>query len=85
MARYIDMDKLAERIPVERDGGESLISIGDLRLALRLAEAETGDVVEVVRCRDCKHKNPNCYRCLRDNLWHDEDDFCSRGERREQT
>lgn len=41
------------------------------------------DVVEVVRCKDCKHKNPVCYRCLRDNLWHDNNDFCSHGERKE--
>lgn len=43
------------------------------------------DVVEVVRCKCCKHRNPHCCKCLRDNLWHDEDDFCSRGERKEQS
>lgn len=42
------------------------------------------DFVEVVRCKDCKHKNPLCSKCMRDNLWHDEDDFCSYGERKEQ-
>lgn len=41
------------------------------------------DVVEVVRCCDCKHRNPYCYRCMRDNLWHDTNDFCSYGERSE--
>ena len=49
-------------------------------------EQPTADVVEVVRCNDCKHLNPmeiGGYRkCLRDNLWKDTDDFCSRGERR---
>ena len=42
------------------------------------------DFVEAVRCKDCKHKNPLGSKCLRDNLWHDEDDFCSYGERKEQ-
>jgi hypothetical protein len=43
------------------------------------------DMVEVVRCKDCKHRNPNGWKCLRDNLWHDMNDFCSYGERKEQT
>ena len=51
-------------------------------------EQPTADVVEVVRCKDCKHLNPmgsGGYRkCLRDNLWKDTDDFCSRGERRKE-
>lgn len=41
------------------------------------------DVAEVVRCKDCKHRNPYGSKCLRDNLWHDDDDFCSYGERKE--
>ena len=38
-------------------------------------------VVEVVRCKECSHRNPCGHKCLRDNLWHDDDDFCSYGER----
>lgn len=41
------------------------------------------DIVEVVRCKDCKHRNPLSYWCLRDNLWHNEEDFCSYGERKD--
>lgn len=41
----------------------------------------TTDVVEVVRCRDCK--SMGLHRCRRDSLWHDGDDFCSRGVRKE--
>jgi hypothetical protein len=52
-----------------------------LRQAIKAVS--TADVVEVVRCKDCRHKNPNCNKCLRDNLWHDSDDFCSYGERKE--
>ena len=39
------------------------------------------DLVCVVRCADCKHRP--YHRCTRDNLWHDEDDFCSYGKRKE--
>ena len=41
--------------------------------------ADKDEYVNVVRCKDCKHKNPHCNKCLRDNLWHDADDFCSYG------
>ena len=40
------------------------------------------DVVEVVRCKDCSHRNPFGHKCLQDNLWHDDDDFCSYGDKR---
>lgn len=39
----------------------------------------SADVVEVVRCKDCYRRNPNCSKCLRDNLWHDDNDYCSYG------
>ena len=45
MARYIDLDKLAKKIPAVIDGGDGLVSIADVRKALLLAEAETGDVI----------------------------------------
>lgn len=47
-----------------------------------IEDAPVEDVVKVVRCKDCKHRDPIGYKCLRDNLWHDTDDFCSYGERR---
>lgn len=53
-------------------------------VASALKEMPAADVVEVVRCRDCKHRNPYGSKCLRDNLWHDPDGYCSYGERREQ-
>ena len=47
------------------------------------AYKDKADVVEVVRCKDCIHRNPYGYKCLRDNLWHDTDDFCSYGTPKE--
>lgn len=54
----------------------------------------TADVVEVVRCKDCKHwciQEGNdinqSYFCSRDKMWcmptRKADDFCSYGERKE--
>ena len=47
----------------------------------------TADVVEVVRCKDCRHGSKctdGYYTCRVDHrLAHDEDDFCSYGERKE--
>ena len=45
------------------------------------------DVVEVVRCKDCKHYRtslyfPNEKICKLSNLFHSEDFFCASGERR---
>lgn len=55
MSRYIDADALgigkadrkAFEIPQYADGWNSAIEV--------IANAPTADVVEVVRCRDCKH------------------------------
>jgi hypothetical protein len=59
-----------------------------------ILKAPTADVVEVVRCKDCKfwgipHANDveKSHYCCRDNMWcmplRFADDFCSYGERKE--
>lgn len=43
------------------------------------------DVVPVVRCRDCRYYNsegPGVGRCGQGGPGREDDDFCSRGERR---
>lgn len=50
----------------------------------RIRRCPTVDVVEVVRCKDCKHFN--CDYCFHDKMEHSrcrEDDFCSYGERKD--
>ena len=45
------------------------------------------DFVEVVRCKDCIHRNEDDFRsfyCRKDDVGCKDDDFCSDGERREQ-
>ena len=61
------------------------------RIKRHIEEAQAVDAVEVVRCKDCKHFAP-CEEitgvswtgfCNYGEFHTDEDDFCSRGERRE--
>ena len=54
-------------------------------------EAAKKDLVEVVRCKDCKHRNtPDCkmwYHCVicgDYHHWERDEYFCSYGERKEQ-
>ena len=54
-----------------------------------LQQMEVVDAVSVVRCRDCKYrfKNNGHYKSgcpiIDTNIWMDDDDFCSHGERKE--
>ena len=55
---------------------------------LILREAPTVDAVEVVRCRECKHCDPENHHCDHHMgtvapLRREPDDFCSYGERKE--
>ena len=53
----------------------------------RLKQYEDSDAIPVVRCKDCKHRDPENKRCDC-GCWHtpfttNDNDFCSYGERRE--
>ena len=41
------------------------------------------DVVEVVRCKDCKHRKKNTF-CLHNMRYEDDNGFCSYGERKDE-
>ena len=63
---------------------------GGIRKALRCIEqAPTVDAVPVVRCRECKYRFKNNGHdksgcpIIDANIWMDDDDFCSYGERKE--
>lgn len=56
--------------------------------AKQIADAPTIDAVEVVRCRQCKHCDPENHHCDHHMgtvapLRREPDDFCSYGERRD--
>ena len=54
-------------------------------LAVRsiLHSAKAIDAVPVVRCRDCKYRSKDGCPIIDANIWMDDDDFCSHGEREE--
>lgn len=103
MSRYIDAEHFDERVRLA--GGMSEGELTDdfkdgVQATLMLLETEpTADVVEVVRCKDCKHQRKLFHADARRKdggyfiYWCDlvdgyshvclDDEFCSDGERRE--
>ena len=93
MSRYIDADKLSEKL----DEFKKDVPLVVMAFAQgQINDAPTADVVKVVRCKDCKHLKYGyqCYRPLGINLSNDGDayvfvdpekDFCSGAERRGDT
>ena len=96
---YIDADALLENL--KKQYGEDLgwqctVNMSDV--GMMIEDAPTADVVEVVRCRDCEHKQElskwekrtyveGCVACERISPGSNRtimcpDDFCSYGERR---
>ena len=55
---------------------------------LFIEDAPTVDVIEVVRCKDCVHRDPEDRKCehhMSNNIFTRQDnDYCSYGERKEQ-
>lgn len=89
MARYVDIDDIIKTFEKLHGEESALLNCYNADWIVSFLEAQpAADVAEVVRCKDCKHLNPmgsGGYRkCLRDNLWKDTDDFCSRGERKKE-
>ena len=61
MSEYIDKEKLIRDLIDNRCFYPAIVKKA-------IEDAPIEDVVKVVRCKDCKHRNPNGYKCLRDNL-----------------
>lgn len=78
MSRLIDAFKLTDYANNTKD---KTIDANDI---MRFPSV---DAVPVVRCKDCKYlynDDDNDDDCpLRDYFWHNEEDYCSYGERRE--
>ncbi len=104
MSRYIDLEELERRIkenvPTSGDGNTpyevDLLDWCKDECIRQGYAMPTADVVEVVRCRDCKFATEYCHgdfecRCPHTPWASDEyaipcksDDYCSYGERREE-
>ena len=81
MARLIDADAL-----IKEACAEGAYGYVDTK---QIANTPTIDAVEVVRCKDCKyrfknngHSRSGC-PIIDANIWMDDDDFCSHGERKD--
>ena len=79
--RMIDADALMDE--ANSDGAYGYVD------AKQISEAPTIDAVPVVRCRECKYRFKNNGHgksgcpIIDANIWMDDDDFCSYGERKE--
>lgn len=95
---------IVKRIPCEVDPRKEYVELDGIRLVCEEgqivgwyrpgdglvidANAPTVDAVEVVRCKDCKHCDPENHHCdhpmsTAAPLSRKPDDFCSYGERKE--
>ena len=82
--RLIDADRATEIVRVQGIAHPSAYYLTNYA-TLVLREAPTVDAVEVVRCRECKHCDPENYHCdhpmgTAAPLRRKPDDFCSYGE-----
>ena len=81
MARYIDADIAIEKMKIWHT---------QERLIACVRNTPTADVAEVVRCKDCIHRDPEDKKCdcsfqARGGIFPmEDDDFCNYGERRKE-
>lgn len=73
--RLIDADTLMDE--ANSDGAYGYVD------AKQISEAPTVDAIPVVRCRECKYRSKDGCPIIDANIWMDDDDFCSHGEREE--
>lgn len=87
--RYIDADALKRAFwEFQMPDPNAEILIRRSTVIKTIDEQPTADVVEVVRCKDCKNGEfksyapPSCrYYCKNSTNYHSKDFYCSMGER----
>lgn len=86
MDKYVKADRVKERCAESckyvRVGNVEYLSVGDV--CRIVDEISSDDVIEVVKCKDCKYFNKTTGFCTRKTIpkYAVGDDFCSYGERR---
>ena len=89
MTKYVDREKVKEmfnRYFHNLQGSEAQILVCDMKQAF--LELPTADLVRIVRCKDCIHRDPEDKKCdcsfqAKGGIFPmGDDDFCSYGERR---
>ena len=79
MARYIDADDVIYEL-------DRVFPVDDFKKIIRaISRTPTADVVEVVRCKECKYRDDDDFCTGRGypNALVPDDGFCDKGERRE--
>ena len=92
MARYIDIDETVKTFEKLHGEESTLLNCYNADWIVCFLDAQpTADVVEVVRCKDCKFRGTddclNSYYSEYEGAYvdpMDDDDFCSYGERRKE-
>ena len=87
MSRLIDADAFLKDI-LTAGIGKTIIEYSESDIGYMIRKRPTIDAVPVVRCRECKHCDPENYHCdhpmgTAAPLKRKPDDFCSYGERKE--
>ena len=78
MSEYINRQavlSLAKDVTLEGGAKHRCVDATEIRLL------PSADVVEVVRCNDCKHAD-EYYHCIFSTIWNDKNHYCRQGERR---
>ena len=87
--RLIDADRLSEAIYDNVPAPYEDASWAKENCLAEIEAAQTIDAVPVVRCLECKYRfgnnghSKNGCPIIDANIWMDDDDFCSYGERKE--
>ena len=87
--RLIDVEPLEELIKQHLETTDSALFFNALSTFARLLEmTPTADAMPVVRCKDCKHRDPedkkcDCGHAIQWQLPRDDDWFCADGERKD--
>lgn len=80
MARYIDAEKLkADHFVASTTANTTNYLYVSLS---QIENSPTADVVEVVRCKECKHKDRDQWYCYKLGVWIRYLEYCSYGERK---
>lgn len=86
--RQIDADELRRRI-IAFSTGSNTTYLTVENIVMMINKADTVDAVPVVRCKDCKYYKPDEFECGCDFAgglpYVKADDFCSYGQRRDQS
>lgn len=85
MSRYIDAERLKQFLKPIEWGTPDERWVPEHEIGAVLDYFPAADVVEVVRCRECKHyiEREDGYICANDYLYKDSDWFCADGEKNE--